>query len=565
MDYYYENEEIKLIKGDCNRVLNNMVEKSVDMIFVDPTYLLSNDGITCKSGKMKSVNKGEWDKSQGFKEDVKFHRKWVKSCDRVLKDDGSIWISGTYHCIHQIAFILMEMGYYIINEISWFKPNAAPNMGCRCFTASHETLLWVKKSKKVKHTFNYSLMKEINEGKQMRSLWSIPTTPKREKLFGIHPTQKPLELLNRIILSSTNEGDVILDPFCGSSTTGVSSILNGRKYIGIDISNEYLDLSYKRLKDLFKEEISLKQIEAKPVLKWAGGKSQLITEFEKLFPKELTENKIDTYIEPFIGGGAVFFNLTSRYDFKRIIINDINSELVLTYKVIKEAPEKLINILSKFDSRYNELAKLEEKQELYYEIRETFNSGKGKINYDIVDDISIEHAACMIFLNKSCFNGLYRENKKGGFNVPFGQKNKVNSFDLNNIIAVSQILKNVEILNYDFEKLEEFVDEKTFVYMDPPYRPLNATSNFKDYSKEEFNDESQIRLANFYKRASKKGAKLMLSNSDPKNADENDNFFDDLYTGGSITIERVMASRMINSKGTGRGKVSEIVVKNYKV
>lgn len=247
MRKYKETNNFILYEGDCNKVLKKLDEKSVDLIFADPPYMLSNDGITCQSGKMVSVNKAGWDKSKGFKEDVKFHKKWLNSCDRVLKDEGTIWISGTYHCIHQVTYILLQMGYYIINEVSWIKPNAAPNMGCRCFTASHETLIWAKKSKKFKHTFNYKLMKELNDGKQMRSFWTIPTTPKKEKYLGKHPTQKPLELLRRIILSSSNEGDLVLDPFVGSGTTGVLSLIYDRRFVGIDTEKDYLDLAYKRL------------------------------------------------------------------------------------------------------------------------------------------------------------------------------------------------------------------------------------------------------------------------------------------------------------------------------
>ncbi|AGF57807.1 site-specific DNA-methyltransferase (adenine-specific) [Clostridium saccharoperbutylacetonicum] len=254
MKYYYNDENIKLIYGDTTKILKKLQEKSVDMIFSDPPYFLSNDGITCSNGKMVSVNKGEWDKSKGFKNDVHFHKKWIKACDRVLKEDGSIWISGTYHCIHQIAYILLSMGYYIINEVTWYKTNAAPNLGCRCLTASHETLIWAKKSKKEKHTFNYEIAKQLNAGKQMRSVWEISTTPKSEKMFGKHPTQKPLKLLERIIKISTNEEDVILDPFCGSSSTGVGAVSNNRKYIGIDISEEYLELSKKRLIYIAKEK-----------------------------------------------------------------------------------------------------------------------------------------------------------------------------------------------------------------------------------------------------------------------------------------------------------------------
>lgn len=244
---YYEREDIKLILGNCIKELRRLDEKSINMIFADPPYKLSNDGITCQNGQMVSVNKGEWDKSMGLKEDHRFNKKWLKECDRVLKDDGTIWISGTYHIIHSIAFALMEMGYYIINEITWYKPNAAPNMGCRCFTASHETLIWAKKRKNAKHIFNYSFMKEYNGGKQMRSMWEISTTPKREKEFGKHPTQKPKELLFRCIMSSTNEGDLVLDPFCGSGTTGVVAIENKRRFIGIEKEEEFIQLTKNRI------------------------------------------------------------------------------------------------------------------------------------------------------------------------------------------------------------------------------------------------------------------------------------------------------------------------------
>ncbi|WP_341484953.1 Dam family site-specific DNA-(adenine-N6)-methyltransferase [Clostridium saudiense] len=586
MKKYYENESNTLFCGDSIKILKKLQEKSIDMVFTDPPYFLSNDGITCSNGKMVSVNKGEWDKSRGFNEDVKFHKKWIKECDRVLKDDGSIWISGTYHCIHQIIYILLSMGYYIINEVTWFKPNAAPNLGCRCLTASHETLIWAKKSKKARHTFNYDIAKEINGGKQMRSVWEISTTPKSEKINGNHPTQKPLKLMERIIRISTNPGDIILDPFCGSSSTGVAANKFGRKYIGVDISEEFLEISKKRIEELnegqmelnldllckinidnTKEENSIKMEEsmiskeAKPFLKWAGGKAKLIPIFEERYPVELQNGEIDTYIEPFIGGGAVLLSIISKYNFNKIVINDINSELTLTYKVIREYPDKLISILDKMQEEYNCLDSLEEKQEFFYGVREKFNQSKGNINYEKIDDKSIEHAASMIFLNKSCFNGLYRENKKGGFNVPFGKKEKLNCYDKENIMAVSEKLKNAIILNGDFEKVMDYVNNHTFVYMDPPYRPLNATSNFNDYSKEPFNDDTQIRLSKFYKELNKKGAKLMESNSDPKNTDENDEFFDELYS--DYKVERIYAARSINSKGTGRGKVSEILITNY--
>ena len=243
----------KIYNNDCIDRLKKIDKNSIDMIFADPPYFLSNGGITCSNGKMVSVNKGDWDKSNGLNEDFKFNKRWLKLCDRVLKDDGTIWISGTYHNIHMIGYILQLMGYYIINEISWIKPNAAPNMGCRCFTASQETLLWAKKKKKAKHVFNYATMKELNDGKQMRTFWNIPTTPKREKTFGVHPTQKPEQLLYRCIVSSTQEGDLILDPFCGSGTTGVVAVRENRNFIGIEINEAYVKIADNRIKNELKE------------------------------------------------------------------------------------------------------------------------------------------------------------------------------------------------------------------------------------------------------------------------------------------------------------------------
>ncbi|WP_338630459.1 site-specific DNA-methyltransferase [Clostridium baratii] len=244
---FYDKDCCRLYLGDCIKVMGGLKKESVDMIFADPPYNLSNDGITCKNGEMVSVNKGEWDKSKGFIEDYKYTRKWLKSCDRVLKHNGTIWITGTYHNIHIVTFVLLELGYCIINEIAWYKSNAAPNLSCRCFTASHETIIWAKKSKKVKHKFNYLCMKEMNNNKQMRSVWTIPTTPKSEKKEGYHPTQKPKEILYRCILASTDEGDLILDPFAGSGTTGVVSKENKRKFIGVENEKEYIELMKRRI------------------------------------------------------------------------------------------------------------------------------------------------------------------------------------------------------------------------------------------------------------------------------------------------------------------------------
>lgn len=242
------DEKSVLVQGDSFHLLSQMKEKSIDMIFADPPYFLSNDGVTCKGGKMVSVNKGNWDKINSFEDKHDFNRRWIRLCKTVLKDTGTIWISGTLHNIYSIGMALEQEGFKIINNITWQKTNPPPNLACRAFTHSTETILWAKKDiKKAKHLFHYHLMKEENSGKQMKDVWTGSLTPKREKKLGKHPTQKPLYLLNRIIAASTNEDDVILDPFCGSSTTGVAAKNLGRKYIGIDNELEYIELSKARL------------------------------------------------------------------------------------------------------------------------------------------------------------------------------------------------------------------------------------------------------------------------------------------------------------------------------
>lgn len=252
---YFNDPEhnVKLLKGNCIEVLNKARENSVDMIFADPPYFLSNGGITCHAGKMVSVNKGKWDKSRGIEENHKFNLEWLKECQRVLKPNGTIWVSGTTHIIYSIGFAIQELGFKILNDIVWYKRNAAPNLSCRYFTHSTEIVLWAAKNQKSKHYFNYQLMKKINNGKQMRNLWDITTPKAAEKKFGKHPTQKSLELLERIILASTKEQDLVLDPFCGSSTTGIAAILQNRKYVGIDNEDNYLSLSAKRLEMALKE------------------------------------------------------------------------------------------------------------------------------------------------------------------------------------------------------------------------------------------------------------------------------------------------------------------------
>ena len=255
---YFKNNDFILYQNDCVKVLNELPQNSVDLIFADPPYFLSNGGISCSAGKMVSVNKGSWDKSNGFEQDFDFTLNWLGACKRVLKDNGCIWISGTMHNIYQVGFALQKLDYKILNEISWFKPNAPPNLSCRYFAHSHETLIWARKNKESYHTFNYEEMKQIGDkinpkGKQMRSVWSIPLTPLSEN-FESTPTQKPIDLLKRVIQSTSNKGDVVLDPFNGSGTSGVVAKELGRKYIGIDLEKNFLDLTILRA-GLTKEDL----------------------------------------------------------------------------------------------------------------------------------------------------------------------------------------------------------------------------------------------------------------------------------------------------------------------
>ena len=263
MKAYYKSEDknFTLLQGDCIELMSKFDFK-FDMIFADPPYFLSNGGISVQSGKMVSVNKGDWDRSRGEDADHAFNREWLKACREKLKSNGTIWISGTYHNIFSIAKNLTELGYKILNCVTWVKTNPPPNLSCRYFTHSAEYILWARKEAKTSHFFNYELMKEINGGTQMRDVWTLPAIAKWEKNCGKHPTQKPLCVLSRIILASTQPGAWVLDPFAGSSTTGIAANLLGRRYLGMDMCQDFLDLSIKRkneIKDPVKrEEILLK-------------------------------------------------------------------------------------------------------------------------------------------------------------------------------------------------------------------------------------------------------------------------------------------------------------------
>jgi len=251
-----EKHHLRIYQGDCLDLLAQIPSSSVDLIFADPPYFLSNGGITCHAGKMVSVNKGSWDKLPGpdsgpvrarFDEVHAFNSAWLSACQRLLKPNGSIWVSGTAHVIHSVGFAMQQLGFKLLNDISWVKPNPPPNLSCRYFTHATETIIWAAKDKKSRHTFNYKLMKETNRGKQMKSVWEIRPPESWEKKFGKHPTQKPVALLERILLASTNEGDLVLDPFLGGGTTLLTAFRLRRHAIGCELSLDHVSLSVRRL------------------------------------------------------------------------------------------------------------------------------------------------------------------------------------------------------------------------------------------------------------------------------------------------------------------------------
>lgn len=292
----------------------------------------------------------------------------------------------------------------------------------------------------------------------------------------------------------------------------------------------------------------------KPFLKWAGGKKQLISEIQKYYPFD--NRNIKKYAEPFIGGGAVLFDILNKYEIDDVYISDVNKELIITYNTVKNYSRELISILKEYQEEYYKATETKRK-EIYLEKRQEFNILKQQND----TKNNVVQAALMIFLNKTCFNGLYRENKKGYFNVPMGNYKNPLICDEENLRIASEKLKKVSIHLVSYEKSYDFIDEKTFVYLDPPYRPLNKTSSFTSYTKDNFTDKEQLELAEYVSKLNKKGAKILLSNSDPKNYDENDNFFDEIYS--EYKINRILATRMINSKAEKRGQISEILISNF--
>ena len=292
---------------------------------------------------------------------------------------------------------------------------------------------------------------------------------------------------------------------------------------------------------------------AKPFIKWAGGKTQLLTQFENILPHNLEEAEHFTYIEPFVGGGAMLFHMLQKYtNIGRVIINDINPNLITAYRVIRDTPERLITDLKMLQREFRQNSNEEARKEYFLRIRKSYNE-------DTHNDVT--NTAMFIFLNRTCFNGLYRVNSKGYFNVPFGKYTNPTICDEELILEDSKMLQNVEILCGDYTLIERYVDNNTFIYFDPPYRPLSTTSSFTSYSKENFDDTEQTRLAHFFARLSRYGCKMMLSNSDCCAQNPNDTFFENLY--GNFIIDKVHASRFVNAIPSKRGKLTEILVRNY--
>lgn len=303
-----------------------------------------------------------------------------------------------------------------------------------------------------------------------------------------------------------------------------------------------------------------KQVKVKPFLKWAGGKGQLIPQIDIHLRRAQENNSLTKYVEPFVGGGAVFFHVVQNYSFDEYYLNDINPELIVSYITIRSDVSRLIKKLESIQKKYHSL-NIEKQSEYFYKTRKQFNASRNSFDFTTYNREWIKRTAQFIFLNRTCFNGLFRVNSKGGFNVPFGKYMKPAICSPENLKAVSHILQNAEIRHGDFTDSEKFIDDRTFVYFDPPYRPISKTASFTSYAKNSFDDSDQLKLAAYFKSLDKKGAVLMLSNSDPKNENPYDDFFDDAYR--SFDVQRVSASRAINCNAEKRGQITEILVTNY--
>lgn len=308
------------------------------------------------------------------------------------------------------------------------------------------------------------------------------------------------------------------------------------------------------------DEIQLKSVDAKPFLKWAGGKGQLLQKFRDLYPQSLKDNKIKNYYEPFLGSGAVYFDIAQNYKIEKAWLYDINPELVLTYQVVQKDAAKLIDFLYRYEKEYLKLTNTK-REKYFYDQRTNYNLQRFNVDYDKYAATWIARAAQLIFLNRTCFNGLYRVNAKGDFNTPAGTYDNPTICDEYNLLAVAKVLENATIKRADFRQIKRDLKKNSFVYFDPPYRPISKTASFKAYSKNEFGDKEQTELATLFATIDKSGEYVMLSNSDPKNNNPDDNFFDDLYS--AYKLIRIPARRMINSDASKRGNINEIVVTNY--
>lgn len=298
---------------------------------------------------------------------------------------------------------------------------------------------------------------------------------------------------------------------------------------------------------------------ARPFLKWAGGKRQLLAQIDAWLPPELKNGRIHRYVEPFIGGSAVFFHVAQRYPAREYYISDQNGDLILAYQTLQRSVEEVIALLMEMQRHYHPLAR-DEQEQYFYQVRAEFNQSVGRATTVGLPD-PIRQTAQLIFLNRTCFNGLFRVNSKGAFNVPFGRYDRPTICDEGNLRAAAAVLQRAQIQHGDFEACRPYVDGHTFVYFDPPYRPLSQSASFTAYASHAFNDDEQVRLAAFYRELDGRCAKLMLSNSDPHNEDPHDRFFQRLYQG--YQIHKVQANRAINSNATQRGKISELLITNY--
>jgi DNA adenine methylase len=300
---------------------------------------------------------------------------------------------------------------------------------------------------------------------------------------------------------------------------------------------------------------------AKPFLKWAGGKNQLLEQFKNYYPTDLKNGIIKNYVEPFLGGGAVFFDIAQRFNIERAYLSDINKDLILTYQVIQQQPDDLLEYLAHYQKRYDQTEQ-EQRNELFLTMRTQFNEQRFEIDYQKLSDHSVLRATLFIALNKTCFNGLFRLNSKGAFNVPYGKYKTAMILDEANILAVSLLLQRVKIVSAEYTDCWNQVNDQSFVYFDPPYRPVSQTANFTTYTGFEFKDQEQLQLALFFKKLDQeKGAKLMLSNSDPTFNNPHDNFFEQAYSG--YNIFKVSANRAINCDGNKRGKITELLITNF--